>query len=60
MDIWSVGVILYEALYGRAPYASSSLEELVARIREERPVILPTNRQGSGSGSWREKFKETN
>jgi serine/threonine protein kinase len=26
VDIWSVGVILYEALFGRAPYASGSLE----------------------------------
>lgn len=43
-DIWSVGVILYEALYGRAPYASPSLEELLVRIKEDRPVSLPAER----------------
>ena len=40
-DLWSVGVILYEALYGRAPFSSPSLEELVAKIKEDRPVELP-------------------
>lgn len=41
VDLWSVGVILYEALFGRAPFASRSFTELEEKIRSERPVELP-------------------
>ena len=40
-DLWSVGVILYEALYGRAPFAAATLEEVVARVKEEGVVEVP-------------------
>ncbi|XP_056333980.1 serine/threonine-protein kinase ULK3 [Danio aesculapii] len=38
VDLWSVGVILYEALFGRAPFASRSFTELEEKIRSEKPV----------------------
>ena len=28
VDIWSVGIILYEALFGKAPYKSETIEEV--------------------------------
>ncbi|XP_051579836.1 serine/threonine-protein kinase ULK3-like isoform X2 [Myxocyprinus asiaticus] len=42
VDLWSVGVILYEALFGRAPFASRSFAELEGKIRSEKPVELPS------------------
>ena len=29
VDIWSVGIILYEALFGKAPYKSDTIEEVL-------------------------------
>lgn len=42
VDLWSVGVILYEALFGRAPFASRSFTELEEKIRSEKPIELPS------------------
>uniref|UniRef100_A0A8C1J8Q2 Serine/threonine-protein kinase ULK3 n=1 Tax=Cyprinus carpio TaxID=7962 RepID=A0A8C1J8Q2_CYPCA len=42
VDLWSVGVILYEALFGRAPFASRSFAELEEKIRSEKPIELPS------------------
>lgn len=41
VDLWSVGVILYECLYGRAPYKSDTVNELMVKIREEKPIRIP-------------------
>ncbi|XP_032597665.1 serine/threonine-protein kinase ULK3 isoform X1 [Drosophila grimshawi] len=40
-DLWSVGVILYECLFGKAPYSSRTIEELLMRIRKAEPIVLP-------------------
>ncbi|XP_023930157.1 serine/threonine-protein kinase ULK3 [Lingula anatina] len=40
-DLWSVGVILYECLFGKAPFASRSLKELGEKIRDTKPVEIP-------------------
>ncbi|XP_070985931.1 serine/threonine-protein kinase ULK3-like isoform X4 [Oncorhynchus clarkii lewisi] len=38
VDLWSVGVILYETLFGRAPFASRSYAELEEKIRSDKPI----------------------
>ncbi|KAH8332629.1 hypothetical protein KR074_007597 [Drosophila pseudoananassae] len=42
-DLWSIGVILYECLFGKAPYSSRTIEELLLRIRTAEPITLPPN-----------------
>ncbi|XP_014224400.1 serine/threonine-protein kinase ULK3 [Trichogramma pretiosum] len=41
VDLWSVGVIMYECLFGRAPYSSNSFPELAEKIKDMRPIELP-------------------
>jgi len=44
-DLWSIGVILYEALFGKAPFSSDTLEHLVDKIKEDTPVNIPRSRK---------------
>lgn len=41
-DLWSVGVIFFEALFGFAPFASGTYDELVAKILDDAPVVIPS------------------
>ncbi|XP_068204137.1 serine/threonine-protein kinase ULK3 [Palaemon carinicauda] len=41
VDLWSVGVILYECLFGKAPYSSKTLEELIEKIKKDKPIEVP-------------------
>lgn len=41
VDLWSIGVILYECLFGKAPFASRTFQELGEKIWDEKPVELP-------------------
>lgn len=43
-DLWSIGVILYEALFGKAPFSSGTIEQLVVKIKEDVPVVIPKSR----------------
>lgn len=43
--MWSVGVILYEAVFGRAPFSSQSLDELISKIKEDTPIVIPRERK---------------
>ncbi|XP_036322967.1 serine/threonine-protein kinase ULK3 isoform X2 [Rhagoletis pomonella] len=42
-DLWSIGIILYECLFGKAPYTSKSIEELLQRIRSAEKITIPAN-----------------
>lgn len=39
-DLWSIGVILYECIFGRAPYSSKSLDELLHKIKTKQKIII--------------------
>ena len=47
VDLWSVGVILFECLFGRAPYKSKSVDELLLKIKEDKEIEVPENISGS-------------
>ena len=42
VDLWSTGVILYECLFGKPPYTSRSLKDLVGKIKSDTPVTVGT------------------
>ncbi|XP_063371718.1 serine/threonine-protein kinase ULK3-like [Cydia amplana] len=48
VDLWSVGVIMYECLFGTAPYSSATLQELINKIQSRAPIQLP---HGAGISS---------
>lgn len=41
-DIWSVGVLLYEMLYGICPYEDKNLSGLISRI-DTQPLTFPSH-----------------
>ena len=43
IDIWSVGVILYECLFGKAPYSSRTFKELIDKIITNKKIEIPIN-----------------
>lgn len=42
-DLWSIGVILYECLFGKAPYSSKTMEELLEKVKALQKIEIPTN-----------------
>lgn len=34
-DVWSMGVIFFQMLYGRTPHKASSLEELISKVNKK-------------------------
>jgi eukaryotic-like serine/threonine-protein kinase len=51
-DIWSFGVILYEAIAGRTPFNGDQVPELWRKIRHEEPDALPTIRGDCPTELW--------
>lgn len=43
VDLWSVGVILHEVIFGYAPFMSNSLDELEMKILDDTPIQIPTH-----------------
>lgn len=43
VDLWSVGIILYECLFGRAPYKSETLEQLLIKIKDGARIEIPSD-----------------
>jgi serine/threonine-protein kinase ULK3 len=46
-DLWSVGVILFEVIFGYAPFSSPSIDELKVKILSDDPIIIPNHIQVS-------------
>lgn len=42
VDLWSVGVIMYECLFGKAPYSSETFQELADKIKDGRLIEVRT------------------
>lgn len=40
VDLWSTGIILYECIFGKPPYTSKSLGDLVGKIKSDVPVTV--------------------
>ena len=34
-DVWSIGIILYQMLYGKSPYKASNLEQLIIKVNKK-------------------------
>lgn len=42
-DLWSIGTIFYECLFGRAPYRSGTIQELLDKIRLKQRIEIPSH-----------------
>jgi hypothetical protein len=50
--VYSLGVILYEALSGRRPHEGDSLLEILHKVVTQKPVRLESVRPGLASGVY--------
>lgn len=42
-DLWSVGVIAYECIYGRCPYSSDSIKDLYEKVKKITSIHIPSD-----------------
>ena len=40
-DVWSLGVIFYEMLYGKTPYHANNIQDLYKKIKNNELIIQP-------------------
>lgn len=43
-DLWSIGIILFECLFGYAPYKSKSIDELLVKIKTKQKIEIPKSK----------------
>ncbi|KAF5294715.1 hypothetical protein FQA39_LY00199 [Lamprigera yunnana] len=43
VDLWSVGMIMYECLFGRSPFISLNLKQIIEVMHKKAPIELPSN-----------------
>ncbi|TGZ62369.1 hypothetical protein CRM22_007487 [Opisthorchis felineus] len=48
-DLWSVGIILFECLFGNPPYASEDSKQLKAKLLTAKPIVIPSDAQISAN-----------
>ena len=41
-DIWSMGVVLYQMIYGRCPFESKTIAQLIQQV-EMKDLYIPSN-----------------
>jgi len=41
-DIWSIGTVFYELLFGKPPYTAANMVDLIANIKNKQ-LVIPKN-----------------
>lgn len=47
-DLWSVGIIMYQMLFGQRPYNAKNIFDLIGQIEKNTPLYIPSEISSSG------------